>query len=308
MPDELTYCVDRVEAWSAGNAPKGFRYLAAHATFSGLDPRGITVSFRDFQIRGSDGSVFSPTPYGKQPSLPERGTLEVGKQLTGFVTFLVALAGSYVLSYQPEVATSGGSVVTAVSTVSPATADPATADPTTDAGLVALTLLSAPVPGATSIHYFEISGSNPNSLMADDTAKGSALCQGDADACVAPDWAKFEVSLGYVGRVCTVVVGSILPSYTVYMPRWSSPGRVPPQLLVWWRAVLDHIAWHEGHHITIENGLIPALRQKLSAASCSTAQSIEDAWRQQLNAAQDAFDAQDRATYSPPPYDGPWAP
>ena len=89
------------------------------------------------------------------------------------------------------------------------------------------------------------------------------------------------------------------------MPRWSKPTRVYPELLAWWRKVLDHIAWHEERHIRIENTWLRKVPAMLEGEACSSAQRITDEWARQVADAQAAFDARDYAEYELPGYTGP---
>jgi predicted secreted Zn-dependent protease len=43
----------------------------------------------------------------------------------------------------------------------------------------------------------------------------------------------------------------IAASYTIYIPRWTEPKRVPKRLLDWWRRIVDFIADHEAGHVRI---------------------------------------------------------
>ena len=91
------------------------------------------------------------------------------------------------------------------------------------------------------------------------------------------------------------------------LPRWVGPARVEPALLVWWKQVLDHFAWHEGQHIKIEKSFDKKLRPLLIGHKCSSAKTIIKHWQGSMEAAQDRFDAKD-LSWQPEtsvPYAGP---
>ena len=94
-------------------------------------------------------------------------------------------------------------------------------------------------------------------------------------------------------------------SSTVYMPRWTKPKRVPPELVTWWKKVVAHIAWHEGQHIAIQKRWIAKLEDRVEGKSCDRAQGIINDWSKDAKAAQRAFDRKDAADYSYPRYTGP---
>jgi predicted secreted Zn-dependent protease len=174
------------------------------------------------------------------------------------------------------------------------------------AATVALPKLSVKIAGATSVKYFAISGSTPKQLIDSATLEARTHCGKHAAACVQPGWAVFDVVQQPDPRTgaCMVTQMVFKPSYTVWIPRWTGPSRVYPELVDWWREVLDHIAWHEGQHIRIQNGMLDQLTFT-RMPSCSEFQARFDSWMGSVNTAQDAFDAKERSWVAPRYYGPP---
>jgi predicted secreted Zn-dependent protease/ribosomal protein L40E len=172
---------------------------------------------------------------------------------------------------------------------------------------VSLPTFAAKVPGATTIRFYSVVGDSPNDLARSMLAHGPDHCGvSHAVACVTPRYSRYAVS-GIESPAtgsCTLTTVRITAAYTVWLPRWTKPARVYPELVAWWKKVLAHLAWHEAHHIGIENARLPNLRDRLLGAPCSRGPAIIKAWAASLDKAQAAFDAKDRS-WDWPPYRGP---
>ena len=172
-------------------------------------------------------------------------------------------------------------------------------------GLVPLPGLSVNVWNAT-VTYFAISGKNPSELVASAEKNIPRDCR-DAVACVESDLDDMEATytVDSSSGTCTLSGLSGDASYLVHMPRWTAPSQVPPTLLDWWKQVLEHLRWHEEQHVRIAELWIPTLASRLAGESCDSFSSITATWQGDVQAAHDAFDSRD-ATWTPPPYPGPW--
>jgi predicted secreted Zn-dependent protease len=171
---------------------------------------------------------------------------------------------------------------------------------------VTLPKLSVDIAGATRIRYFGISGRAPDVLVRSMTRNAAEHCESrEALACVSlrPDINPTYRTTSSGSCVLTGATTSLRA--TVYMPRWNKPTRVHPELLAWWREVLDHIAWHEGRHIKIEKSWLKKAPAMFEGKPCTSGQRIATRWAKKVAEAQAAFDAKDYAAYEFPPYDGP---
>jgi predicted secreted Zn-dependent protease len=189
---------------------------------------------------------------------------------------------------------------------------PTTSSAPSETTLVALPALSTTVWHA-SIRYFSISGRNPSELLNSaenkiPPADDGRTPKGDAAAYVEP--VTFDLQPNYLIDVpsgtCTLAGITANTSYRATIPRWNSPKAVPPALLAWWKKVLAHIGWHEGQHVRIFVDYVDALGPRLAGQRCSAGQAIINQWSGELDAAQSAFDAKDRANWKLPSYSGPW--
>ena len=206
----------------------------------------------------------------------------------------------------------GPALPTALPTATPILEVPSSAGPPPGGvALVTLPALSTSVWGGT-VRYFSISGRNPNELIASAEQNIPAADSGRApkDAAGYVEPTTWDLQPTYVINTsngsCTITGVSSHTAYRATIPRWTSPKRVPSSLLSWWKSVLDHIGWHEGQHVHIFVTYVSSLTKRLVGQACSSWQVITNKWAAELNAAQAAFDAHDRATWTLPAYSGPW--
>ncbi len=172
--------------------------------------------------------------------------------------------------------------------------------------MVRLPRLSRTIPGASDVHYYSISGRAPIDLIRQMERKGNRSCDADALACVylKPN-VTWSTATNPTTKACVVTGTQSSLEANVYLPRWTKPARVYRGVVRWWRDVLDHIAWHEGRHIAIEQRWIAKLEARLPGQSCARARTIARNWLEDVAAAQHAFDARDRKAWTYPGYDGP---
>jgi predicted secreted Zn-dependent protease len=97
---------------------------------------------------------------------------------------------------------------------------------------------------------------------------------------------------------CRITRSAIKATYTIHMPRWTEPDRVPKRLLDWWRDIVDFIADHEAGHVRIGRDYIRRLNERLTGEPCDDVNAIIRSWVRQHAAAQEAFDRSE--------YDKPW--
>jgi predicted secreted Zn-dependent protease len=176
------------------------------------------------------------------------------------------------------------------------------------AGLVPLPILTVDVWNA-DVRYFGISGSSPEELAASIAANIPPDPSGtltDALAYVGPtDW-DFRPALRPTGRSgeCTIAGAEADMDYEATIPQWTSPDHVRPELVEWWRAVLEYLRWHEEQHVRIFEAHLAELPGRLKGQPCDDLQTIMNEWTAEMIAAQDAFDAEQQA-WVPPAYAGP---
>jgi predicted secreted Zn-dependent protease len=165
--------------------------------------------------------------------------------------------------------------------------------------------VAAQVPGATRIRRYAIRGDEPIELARAMSRKGDDHCGTHAIACVKTALRIADVTPSVqADGSCTIAAVRFRTMYTVWLPRWTKPQRVRPELLAWWREVLDHVAWHEARHIAIHESRLPDLRERLVGAACDRGSAIAQRWHRRLRRAQDAFDQAD-SDWRYPRYDGP---
>ena len=181
--------------------------------------------------------------------------------------------------------------------------------PPAGATTVALPALTAKVPGAT-VKYFSISGDTSVELAESIARGGAKACgtieyewfRGDArpSACtltrVSDTRQSITISTSASGT-CRIRDADIAASYTIFIPRWTEPKRVPKRLLDWWRRIVDFIADHEAGHVKIGRDYIRRLNERLVGKPCEDLNSIVSSWARQHAAAQEAYD---RSEYSRP--------
>ena len=110
--------------------------------------------------------------------------------------------------------------------------------------------------------------------------------------------------------VCVISSVDLTASYTIILPDWTSPARVPAALVPWWKLVMAHIVWHESQHLAIAREYAAKVKGALLNGPCTNAGSkaAAQAVLDDLKTAQDAFDAQQTAAdWQYPPYSGPWS-
>jgi len=181
--------------------------------------------------------------------------------------------------------------------------------PPTGAALVRLPTLSVKVSGA-RIDYFGVVGDTSRELAASIARAGVKACglidyewfRGDARpaACVLTRVSDTRQSIRTrtsASGACRITSATITASYTIHMPRWTEPARVPKRLLDWWRKVVDFIADHEAGHVRIGGGYIKKLNARLVGKPCEDVNSIIRSWATQHADAQEAYD---RSEYSKP--------
>lgn len=181
-----------------------------------------------------------------------------------------------------------------------------TADP-----FVALPRLSVRIWHA-SVRYFSIGGKNPGQLETSDQKNIPRAAEGDKvpNAFAYTEVATDSLQPTYIADPfsgsCTMLGLTGKLTYRVTIPRWISPARVLPQLLSWWKLVLEHVRWHEEQHVRIFEKWVPVLAKRFAGKPCSSATSIETRWSADMTAAQNAFDFTERTWYLRYPYNGPW--
>jgi predicted secreted Zn-dependent protease len=167
---------------------------------------------------------------------------------------------------------------------------------------VALNYANPSVGGAADVNFFGARGSTAHNLIVSVTSAARAHCPGDDTlGCVHLDWRASWKNVT-TGGVCTIASVEMTHRDVVWLPRWKSPARVDPKLLVWWKAVIKHIAWHEGRHIAVEVAFLPKVKAALKGAPCDDGHAIVAAYSKKGSALQDAFDAQDADDWSLPPF------
>jgi predicted secreted Zn-dependent protease len=155
------------------------------------------------------------------------------------------------------------------------------------------------------VKYYAISGANASALVLAMSAKGPAVCGlADALACFfssftytysgGVDYQPGTTGTGLNAGVCSVSSVNLTPAYTIYLPQWTGPSRVPAALVVWWKTVFDHIVWHESQHLAIARSYVQKLEAAIMGGPCDQAgqDKAVAAVQARLNAAQDAFDVQ----------------
>ena len=177
-------------------------------------------------------------------------------------------------------------------------------------GLVALPKISVSVP-ASDIDYFPVRGGTVDQLI-DAVARGGVIAcgqieyewyRGDArpSACTQTQFSDLTGSVRTASNsatgACRITSSKVAVTFTIHMPQWTAPKRVPAPLLAWWRAIVTFIRNHEAGHTAISRDYIKQLNAKLDGAVCSSVNAIVRKWAGQLSAAQEAYD---RREYSKP--------
>jgi predicted secreted Zn-dependent protease len=181
--------------------------------------------------------------------------------------------------------------------------------PNTAGGLATLPALSVKVSGV-QIKYFPIEGDTVHELVVSMANGGVRACgainyewhEGDdrPAACAITGFNDVEAAIEQrtdaTGK-CTIIESIIKARFTIHMPRWIAPKRVPARLLAWWRDVVIFIRDHEAGHIKISRDHVKKLNARLRGAACRSADSIITKWAKQVNSEQEEYD---RVEYSKP--------
>jgi predicted secreted Zn-dependent protease len=172
---------------------------------------------------------------------------------------------------------------------------------------VRLPVISADVPGATRVRYFSIRAENPRQLLRRATKGAGPYCSSHrAVACVSlRTRPRTRYRVDPDTGACRIIDVTVSLQAVVFLPRWTKPRRVYPELVTWWRTVHRHAAWHEGRHIEIQKRHIARLPGMLVGKPCRATKRVLDRWSRTVNAAHDAFDRREKARPLPP-YTGPW--
>jgi predicted secreted Zn-dependent protease len=189
------------------------------------------------------------------------------------------------------------------------------AKPPRGAVMVTLPRLTAKVSGA-EVKYFSISGDTSIELA-------GSIARGGVKACGAIDYEWFRgdarpsactltrisdtrssIKTSSSGASCRITDADIRASYTIYLPRWTDPSRVPKRLLDWWRRIVDFIADHEAGHVRIGRDHIRKLNARLVGKRCEDVSSIVRTWVSQHAAAQEAYDMSEYSRPWPQPAAG----
>lgn len=177
-------------------------------------------------------------------------------------------------------------------------------------GLVALPTISVAVP-ASEIDYFAVRGDSVDELVGAVARGGVSACgeidyewyRGDArpSACTQTNFSDLTGSIQTASNsstgACRITSSKVAVTFTIHMPRWTDPKRVPAPLLAWWRDIVTFIRDHEAGHARISRDYVKQLNAKLDGAICSSVNAIVRKWAGQLSAAQEAYD---RREYSKP--------
>jgi predicted secreted Zn-dependent protease len=156
--------------------------------------------------------------------------------------------------------------------------------------------------------YFAVSGDSPGQIVASALTKVPHDPTGAARHALAyagptvwvhrPSYVQ-DVATG----ACTMTGVDSTVAYQATIPQWTSPSAVSPALLAWWKAVLEHIRQHEGHHIRIFTDFVNALPARVANQPCSSWDAIIAKWSADIVSAQMAFDVID-AGWAYPVYTG----
>jgi predicted secreted Zn-dependent protease len=211
---------------------------------------------------------------------------------------------------QPTIATTSAPTHTVVPSVTAKTTStrapsvaptqmPVTAPPVTT---VPLPFIPVSIPDV-SISYYSITGATESDLISALYANGPAACSGtEGVACFIPTFRWTSTGSAKNGGVCAVTSLDFTATYSIILPKWTAPAQVSPALAAWWRKVLDHFVWHESQHLAIAQKYVPLLEAVILGGPCTqTGQANETAsLSNQMQAEQDAFDAQDHSGWSWP--------
>jgi len=186
--------------------------------------------------------------------------------------------------------------------------------PNTAGGVVNLPSIDVDVSGV-KIVYFPIEGDTVTELGESLANGGVEACgainyewhEGDTRpaACAITSFGDIEAAIEQRGRgsACTISDANVRGRFTIHMPQWTAPKRVPKRLLAWWRDVVVFIRDHEAEHIRISRVHTKELNADLLGADCDDATSIIRRWAKGLNEAQAAFDRKEyQLPWPEPPF------
>ena len=167
---------------------------------------------------------------------------------------------------------------------------------------IALNYANPSVSGAADVNFFGARGTTDHNLIVSVKSAARAHCPGNHTlGCVHLGWRASWKNVTTNG-VCTIAGVEMTHRDVVWLPRWKGPAQVDPKLLAWWKAVIKHIAWHEGRHIALQVAFLPKITAALKGASCDDGNDILATYGKKASALQDAFDAQDADDWSLPPF------
>ena len=160
------------------------------------------------------------------------------------------------------------------------------------------------IPGV-SLSYYNIAGSDGNTLLSNMNARGAAVCKLSEAAACFYDSFKWTYQGTSANGACKVSKVNFTAKYSIILPRWNGPARVPAALVTWWRTVFTHIVWHEKQHLAIARTYAEKYPKTILAGPCDQAgqNKLTNSIAAQLRAAQAAFDARDHS-WTWPPYNG----
>ena len=259
-------------------------------------PGGATAS-STMRLRAANVRV--PGTAVETPRLIGSLTLDLAPTPIGSAAGCGPLSASYELS---------GELVS----VAGRTDDPVEPDqpPNTAGGVVNLPSIGVKVPGV-KIAYFSVEGDTVDELISDLARGGVRACgeinyewhEGDARpaACAVTGFndldAAMDQRVDQSTGACTISRADVKPRFTIHMPRWTAPKKVPKRLLAWWREVVTFIRDHEAGHIRISQAHVKTLNADLRGAKCSLATGIIRKWAAKLSSAQEEYD---RVEYAKP--------
>ncbi|HET8784023.1 MAG TPA: DUF922 domain-containing protein [Candidatus Limnocylindrales bacterium] len=188
--------------------------------------------------------------------------------------------------------------------------------PPAGAAFVGLPSVTAKVTGAT-VRYFDVHG-DTSAELAESVGRGGAKACGTIDyewyrgdarpsACTLTRVSDTRQSIRTAtsgSGSCRIRDAHITTSYTIYVPRWTDPPRVPKRLVDWWRRIVAFIADHEAGHVRIGRDYIRRLNARLVDKPCEDLTSIVRSWASQHAAAQEAFDRSEYSRAWPQPAAG----
>lgn len=146
-----------------------------------------------------------------------------------------------------------------------------------------------PIPGASRVHYFRVTGATYEQLMRSVNRKVRRFCgRGATLACVVPrDW-RFTTQTMQDPETgaCTISGLDASVSYLAHFPRWTEPSRVPAPLAWWWRQSAFRAGWRQTQHVRILEEHLARLQGQVVGQPCAAFDGILDSWVAELERAQ----------------------